>query len=363
MSPVAPGAALALLALLAAGPASAATAEEEGEGPRRLTVLPLPTIDVTPETSLALGAVALVNARPFEDARPLQTEVEATVTLRRQLLLTSAVDLFLPGDAALVALSGAVMRFPESYWGVGPRTPAEAEERYDNRRLDLALEPLWRPWGELYLGPSAAVQSMWGIEPVPGGLLDESGVTGAEGGWSTGLGAAVRWEGRDDRLDPGAGSRFWLLRALTFDPALGGDFRFTRLEADGRAYLGLGASVLALQALARLHGGEPPFRMLALLGGDPTGRGTYTGRYRDQHLLTGQAEVRTPVVGRLGVVAFAGAGAVAPEVAELVAVPWRPSLGGGLRVRVEDQDDIDLRLDLAWGGEGLGVYFGFGEAF
>jgi hypothetical protein len=362
---------LLTVALTLATPASAGASlpeSPEQDEVQRFTILPLPTIDVTPETSLALGGVALMTFRPWDSARPSQAEVEATLTLERQAILDTEVDLFLPEDRGLVSIRAALMRFPESYWGLGPETLGEAEERYDNRRLDLAIDPLWRPVGGLFVGPSAAVFGMWGVEPEsPNALLAQGEVIGSDGGWSVGTGAAVIWEGRDKRLNPGPGSTYGLVRALSFQPALGSDFRFDRLELDGRIYPKLGALRLAFQGMALLHTGAPPFRQLALQGGEPLGRGLYTGRFRDLHLVGTQGEVRQHIVWRVGVVGFAGASVVGDDLAALMQNPWRPSVGGGLRVRVDDQDDINLRLDLAWADDGeggaIGFYAGFGEAF
>jgi hypothetical protein len=336
--------------------------------PRRFTILPLPTLDVTPETGLSVGAVALMNFRPFDSARPSQAEVELAVTLKRQAIVSAETDLFLPDDRVLLRFRGAWLRFPELYWGIGADTPASAEEGYDNRRFDLELDPLYRPVSHLFVGPSAAVYGMWGI--VPDGedaLLDDVSTVGADGGWSVGAGGAVLWEGRDNRLNPEPGGSYAWLRALTFRPGLGSDFQFTRLELDTRAYPALGPVHFAVQGLARLHAGAPPFRQLALQGGDPMGRGLYTGRFRDQHLLGGQVEVRQFIAWRFGAVAFGGASAVAPTLSGFGSTLVRPSAGGGIRFRIDDQDDINLRIDVAWAGDGegggTGFYASFGEAF
>ena len=117
--------------------ASAGSEDESGPeaAPDRFTMLPLPTIDVAPETSLAIGAVALMTFRPFEGVRPSQAEVEVTGTLRRQAIFAAETDLFLPEDRGLVSVRGAVMRFPELYWGIGPDTPPSADtERVYPRR-------------------------------------------------------------------------------------------------------------------------------------------------------------------------------------------------------------------------------------
>ncbi len=341
--------------------------------PRRFSILPLPTFDVTPETGIAGGAVALMTFRPFANTRPAQAEVETTVTTRRQLIATADADVFLPENKGLISTRFAVMRFPELYWGVGAETPRANEEQYDNRRLDAAVDGVVRvpmsAWSaELYVGPSFAAYGMWDIVPAQADtLLSPDHALGTDGGWSLGSGAALLVEGRDNRLNPGPQSRMGLVRGLWFAPAWGSDFRFGRLEVDGRLYPTLGPVRLALQGVMRLHAGSPPFRQLALQGGDPLSRGMYTGRFRDQDLVGGQVEVRQHLVWRLGAVAFGGASVVSPTVLSLPSQPLRATTGGGLRVRLDDENNINLRLDLGWTSDGeggtTGFYAAFGEAF
>ena len=371
------GTLLAVAAGLAGGaPASASDPEpapeaaEEGapaDDPeareRRWSILPLPTLGSSPETGFYGGAVALVTARPWDSARQSSLEVEGTLTAERQRVLTTDLRLFTPGDRVLVQVDLAAMRFPEDWWGVGPDTPASAREGYDADRLELALEPLVRPAASFFVGPSVQVQRMGRVRPAPGGLLASGSVPGASGGTSSGAGLAAVWEGRAVPVTPAAGEAYGALRTLGFGRATGSDFAFSRTELDLRAYLGLGPGLFALQGFAQLHGGRPPFRMLGLLGGDSLQRGFYQGRYRDRQLLAGQAEVRMPVWWRLGLVAFGSLGAVSPSLSGFRGAPLRGSGGGGLRIRVDDDEGTSLRMDLAVAQGSLAFYVSFGEAF
>ncbi|MFT4976970.1 MAG: hypothetical protein ACI8S6_002875, partial [Myxococcota bacterium] len=246
----------------------------------RYTVLPLPTIDYTPETGLAGGIVVLATGHPFEEGRQSALEIEGTVTTRRQRVLTTDLQLFLPRDVGLLSISADIMRFPEDFWGVGPDTTEAARERYTADRIELLLEPMWRPWRSVFIGPSAQAQWVYSLEAEPGGLLDSGTVAGADGGRSVGLGGVVLWEGRQRPITPAAGERYLALRQQWYRPGLGSEHRFSRMLLDGRAYLTAGQSIVALQGLALLHGGSPPLRMMALAGGDQIMRGYYTGRYR-----------------------------------------------------------------------------------
>ena len=334
------------------------------EVPERVSALVVPTLDHTPETGLALGAVALISLRPSPDARTSTVKIEATGTWRRQAILETGWELFLPEDRWLLAGNAAVMRYPEQYWGVGPDTPDDPET-YDAWRIEGEADLLWRPWRALYVGPSYLYQWMFNLTPAPGGRLDRGDAPGADGGLSSGLGYAIAWDDRTSTAQPTGGSHLLRVHQARYAPAFGSDHTFSRTTVDGRWYLSTWRDqVLALQGLAVLHTGEPPFRMLAMLGGDTIGRGYYYGRYRDRHLLAAQAEYRAPIVWRVGVVAFAGLAEVTPRL-DALTVDWlRPTLGGGLRVRVtEEAEPVNLRLDYAVGRESAAFYFGFGEVF
>jgi hypothetical protein len=66
---------------------------------------------------------------------------------------------------------------------------------------------------------------------------------------------------------------------------------------------------------------------------------------------------------KVGMVAFAGIGEVAPKVSEFAAGNLLPSVGAGLRFMVSEANRVNISVDYARGKEGDGVYFYIGEAF
>jgi hypothetical protein len=109
--------------------------------------------------------------------------------------------------------------------------------------------------------------------------------------------------------------------------------------------------------------GNPPFRMMALMGSDVHMRGYYQGRYRDRNYHTAQAEVRYPIYKWLRGVAFAGLGDIAAKPLQFGRLP-KPSAGAGLRILVDKAESTYMRFDYALGSKGnQGFYIGFGEAF
>lgn len=90
-------------------------------------------------------------------------------------------------------------------------------------------------------------------------------------------------------------------------------------------------------------------------------RGYYAGRYIDSNQLSAQIELRQHVIGRVGCVAWVGAGTVFPSFKSLHWEHILPSFGLGLRI--EFKHDVNIRLDFGLGKNTAGFSFGIGEAF
>ncbi|MFC1530078.1 hypothetical protein ACFL6R_05110 [Gemmatimonadota bacterium] len=92
-------------------------------------------------------------------------------------------------------------------------------------------------------------------------------------------------------------------------------------------------------------------------------RGIYSGRYADQNMLTFQAEYRRPVWKRIGMAAFAGVGDVAHEIGDFRFGDFKFSAGFGIRFLLIPEENMNLRLDWAWGKGTDGMYISILEAF
>ena len=204
---------------------------------------------------------------------------------------------------------------------------------------------------------------MYAIEPTPGGILDEQDPVGHQGGLSSGLGIAILHDSRDNLLNPQRG-HFLDIEQQFFAPAFGSQFSFVRFGLDARTYIPIKKkSILAFQAKLGLQSGQPPFRMLSLLGSANDMRGYYQGRYRDRDHYALQAEYRLPLFWRIGVAGFAGIGDVGRTPSDFLTSTTKYTLGGGLRFLMDKAENINLRFDFAWGRQSTGFYVAFGEAF
>jgi hypothetical protein len=109
--------------------------------------------------------------------------------------------------------------------------------------------------------------------------------------------------------------------------------------------------------------GSPPVYELPAMGGQRIMRGYYQGRYRDKVLFATQAEYRFHLKGRFGAVAFAGVGDVGSRLVDVRIRDLKTSLGGGLRFKFNQVENVNLRMDVGFGRNTSGVNFGLEEAF
>jgi hypothetical protein len=125
--------------------------------------------------------------------------------------------------------------------------------------------------------------------------------------------------------------------------------------------------------------GHQPYLALPSVGWDAkgtTGRGYVQGRLRGTAEMYAEAEWRFRITdnGLLGGAVFANVETMSRPAASLPAYGYtqaaenlfqtfKPAGGFGLRFMMNKEARTNVRLDLAWGADSFGVYFGSGEAF
>ena len=179
-----------------------------------------------------------------------------------------------------------------------------------------------------------------------------------------GLGFIVNHDTRNHIYRPSAGF-YNQVYAVFFGSGTGSEYTFNLLSIDLRKYLSVfGSHVLAFQSYNSFITGEPPFQMLNMLGGSYWMRGYYSGRYRDRHMITFQAEYRFPVFWRFGAAGFAGIGDVGDDAKKFRLNEFKYSVGFGERLFFDAREGINARMDVGFGEAGsFGVYALVVEAF
>ncbi len=327
----------------------------------------LPILGYAPETGVMFGVggvrVSRRRGAPSSD-RPSTLGAQLIGTQRSQATIDASGDWWTPGNRARYRAYATGSRFPFRFFGTGRVTASDTGEQYTPQTVAVGGSAQFLVARGLYVGGGYDLADVRMRRLVPGGLLDEGGFVGADGGRRASVLALGSRDTRDNVYFPRGGA-FVTLSGRVAGGVFGSDFAFRRVRLDARRYLALGRSVLALQGVVDGTWGQVPFDVLPMLGGSSLLRGNLEGRYRDRALAAVQAEWRSGAVlfGRFGVVAFAGAGDVAPRLGALRGRSLIPSVGGGARFLLDPTERIYLRVDVAAGRNGASPYIGFSEAF
>jgi hypothetical protein len=345
------------------------TAAVEPDG--RTSLIPLPVVFYQPETGVGFGLSGvylfhLGRAGDSEERRlPSAVSAIGIYTTKSQIIVAVQTELYPASGSYRFIGELSFSKFPTKVWGIGNDTPDELEEDYTPVSFNLTLEAQHRLRRGWYAGITTQFAYRELKEVLNGGLIDSGMIPGTEDGRVVGAGLLLLRDTRESTWYPRSSS-FHQIRAMLFDGAIGSDYDYFTVTIDLRRYMAVFKShVLALRALGNGIGGDPPFDILPQLGGDALLRGYYQGRFRDKDLLAFQAEYRAPVWWKLGAVAFASAGQVAPDLGGLRVDAFHPAAGFGFRFLIQEAEGVQIRADFAWGFdvESSGFYINIGEAF
>ena len=331
---------------------------------RSASVRILPVVGSAPETGFVGGATALRVSSFIGDTvtRPSSEQIYTAYTAKQQFRAFLSTDRWSRGNIWGVSAQLEYQRFPQPYFGVGIGTPDAAEEWYEPRSVIASATALRRVTRALYAQIGYRYINTTIAEVEEGGAIDRGILPGASGGTVSQLMGGAVWDSRDNVFAPAEGAYAAAVAAYS-EPALGADNRFARYTLDARRYYRVGRGTLAGQAYVETTNGATPFDQLSLLGSGSIMRGYVRGRYRDRDLAAAQMEYRFPVVGRLGLATFAGAGTVAPSFSKLSSSAVMPTFGGGVRWLLLPKQRTTVRVDYGLGKGSSGLYIAFNEAF
>lgn len=343
----------------------------EGADPSAPKFINYPTLAYTPETSWEFGVSSLYVYSANRDLNNRLSEVKAFTFYTLENQYGISLDHALYTDRNKWFFYGQVryQSFPLFFHGVGRDAPADYQSRIDGAYILLRERILRETLPSLYVGLELDFQALNRVRYTESSQAQPEFAVpsvGAAGSTNMGVGLGVLYNDIHNALNPRLGHYSeWAL--LSYSSSTGSAFSFTSYVVDNRIYLPIKEnSVLAAQLYGQFTLGNPPFNMLALMGGGTLMRGYYRGRYRDQHLLAGQIEYRILPFSfskRFGASAFLATGQVFGDARPFT---WRrllPAGGAGLRFLLFPDKDIYARFDLAFTQEGRGIYISIGEAF
>jgi hypothetical protein len=359
---------------ISAAPATS-DASDSKDASTKLRITGVPVVFYTPETSVGIGAMGISTFRLDDsndqtlrpDGRAVRRSsalLFASYTFKNQFIVAGVSDLFFARERYNFLTVFDAAWFPDRIYPIGPESDAELAERYDSRRFLVGPSFYVRLWRALGVGLAAEFRHIDITKHEPLGLFDDGSLPGAQGGRRVGVGPRLRWDTRDNNITTYSGTAVQL-GATFYESAIGSAADFGVYLLDARQFWHFGSTrVLGVQATAQLSSGNVPFDRMATLGGPSLMRGFFQGRFRDENSFALQTQYTEPLFWRLSAALFAGAAEVMPRVDAFRFDRIEVAGGGGLRLLLNQEDHINLRLDVATTSTGdTNGYFHMVEAF
>jgi hypothetical protein len=391
-----PATALLLALAMAAFPAIPAGAEAaSGEVPPSASMESPPTIAPAPapaadlqrwglvpilmsnaETGVQAGALVIRYLNPGDTLnKPSTFGFAARVSQKMQVEVNLFPEWYLKENLYHVTADLNYIRWPADFYGMGNASdiPKDSADPYLAQGVNgsLTVER------ELLRGLSFGPQALFKYEDIEAkgvpSIFTEA-VPGHEGGLTSGIGAVITLDKRDEIYWARRGC---LLRtkAAWYRGAWGSDFDFDSYSFEARQFLPLfETGAVGVAATLQLKDGDVPFRELSSADGDHIMRGMVRGKYRDDHLLVLQAEYKSYlpdwnwlraswIRNRLGWAVFTEAGQVAREVGDFAMDEFRADFGFGLRYAMNPDQKMNIRVDIGFVDGSVAPAINIKEAF
>ncbi len=337
-------------------------------------ILPFPMVSYSTETGTLFGLakynlIKLVKGDTISTVSSFNELV--SISTEGQFKIVFGSNLYLLQNKLVLQGGVEYVEFPQYILGVGNDVKREDVERINTKRIAFNNKILYaiNDSKTLYAGVIQEYKNYLKVESLMEKLnrqsfLDSTKYPGYDGGVSSGIGIAVRFDTRDHKYTPTKGI-YLASSIINFGNYINSKFNYTSFQLDIRKYFNPWYNhVIAFQFYTMQNTGTVPFYSLGKLGGTNRMRGYYLGAIRDKTLADFQIEYRMPVWSIFGITAFAGAGRVAEKYSEMSFSDLWYSAGFGLRIMVDSENKANLRIDFGYGEEkARAVVIGFTEAF
>jgi len=321
-----------------------------------------PAFFYTPETGFG-GGLAGGHIFPRQEGRHSSSIMGIVFyTEKKQAIIGFSPEIYMAGGFHGTAQLG-YLKFPNSYWGIGPDTKDEDEERYTPELFNARVVGEFELLSGFRVGGQFMYRQEVMLETEDGGVLEKDIIPGSTGGTIAGAGIIATYDSRDNRF---SSSRGWYLKLShgTYGRALMSDYDFTSISLDVRKFFLLPRShIFVSRFFTRSATGNVPFQDMPTLGGPNAMRGYQAGRYRDKFAAYAQAEYRIPFVWVTWLAVFGSVGNVSRTLEDYSFESIKYTGGGGVRFRLNEQK-FSIRVDYAVTGEGgSNFYISANEAF
>jgi len=328
-----------------------------------------PELGRKPETGFLWGIyyMQLFRLSHKSDSLSRTSNVESyfDYTARQQILASIKNNIFFNKERFILKGENGYIKFPSLYWGVGNNSPLNSQELISYEMFTITQKLLCKIGHKYFAGAQYHYMDVSNVEYFEGNLFAQQNIPGSTGSINSGAGLVFLFDSRDNIINAYKGFYFEA-SMLTNPKVLGGQYQYDNITVDVRKYLSVSKKkvrILAFQGLLNYNSGNVPFRQMAAIGGDQIMRGYYTGRFRDNILMAGQAEFRFLVWKNLGFTTFISIGEVGTTFSDFTFKGTHYTVGGCLRFMINKKERMNIGADMGVGHQTNGVYLNFGEAF
>ncbi|WP_350286125.1 BamA/TamA family outer membrane protein [uncultured Croceitalea sp.] len=335
---------------------------------KNIKFIGLPIAFYTPETEFGVGGggqIFLLNNTNEYNQRLSNILFSGIYTTAGQIMFNVTPQIYIGSGDYFIDADYLFEIYPNSFWGIGPETPEENEEFYEQTTHKVKLRFLKRLPPDLNFGFTYNFANHQVTEVDEGGLLDSGDILGSDRTVISGIGAEFNLDTRNNTGSPTNGQLFEI-GAHFSSQILGATHGFNKFTLDLRNYAPVGdKGTLATQIFIENNFGDVPFQGMAFFGGSSSARGYFYGRFLDKNMYVAQAEYRHQFKPRWKFAVFGLFGSVANDASDLLRFnSLKPGYGAGVRFKLLKEQGTWLRLDIGNGKDGQnGIYFGINEAF
>jgi hypothetical protein len=321
-----------------------------------------PVAFYTPETGFGGGAALGYIFPRLGDRHPSSLLGIGFYTEKNQTVIALIPELYLEsGFHGLVEME--YQKFPDSYWGIGPDTEDDDEEKYTPELMEARLLAEFEVHPGLRLGGQYRYRREVMLEKEEDGKLQDRNLPGSQGATIAGIGVLGSYDSRDNRFSSQEGW-YLFLSYTSYGRTVFSDYPYNSLMLDVRKFIPVfDRHVFATRFYSRNTWGTIPFQDMPYLGGPNSMRGYQAGRYRDKLAAYAQAEYRVPLIWVTSLAVFGSIGNVSDNIGSFSFDSVKYAGGAGIRFRLNEQRFM-IRFDYAVTGEGgSNFYVSANEAF
>jgi len=323
-------------------------------------VAPIPISN--PTIGSGLEAIGMVLYKLDADSPDSFTAVGGGYTSNHSWAGGAVEKLYFDADRFRISFGGGYGSINYNFFGIGnEQGNADISIPINQTVTGAFVDARMRIWNAVYLGLRyrySSVRTEATLRPdFPSPLPTELDLV------SQGIGVVASYDTRDTQFSPHSGTFIDFKSNFSVSQS-GANPDYQTYSLAYNHYQSIGSHGVLAERLSLCNASSAtPYFDLCIFGLNSDLRGYEAGRYRDYFMVTGQVEYRHAITARFGAVVFAGAGAVAENLASLGSSTLLPSGGLGLRYLVAPKQGVSLSADYAWGKDSQGLYLYVGDAF